>query len=331
MIMNTVPFLRWIMPGWACFAALAPACAQDDYVFELVQGDTRSYVELTGDTWISDFDLDGFHYLPVMDEQELHLFGSAFLLGGGYGISVSAHGEVRITSNTDLVLVDVAGGGLEPIDENSRVSYQLLGAPGSHRLVVQYRHMRLASGPGTNELNAQIWIDQATGAIELQYGYRSENNASGYTPFTGPQVGILHATAGMTSCLEKSWLTGPPNAPLLNSALDCERPGLTGLPYHGTTYRFMPTFLVPAGIGEEALAAPLELYPVPAHDRLTVRTPLSDARAELRIMDGMGRIVQVIRPTGERTDLDLAGLAPGHYLAVLSTPNGLQRGRFTKE
>jgi hypothetical protein len=144
-------------------------------------------------------------------------------------------------------------------------------------------------------------------------------------------VGILHATAGMANCLEKSWLTGPPNAPWLNSALDCERPGLTGLPYHGTTYRFMPTFLVPAGISEEALAVALELYPVPAHDRLTVRTPVSDARAELRIVDGMGRIVQVVRPTGERTELDLAGLAPGHYLAVLSTPNGVQRGRFTKE
>lgn len=319
------------MPGWAWFVTLAPACAQDDYVFELVQGETRSYVELTGDTWISDFDLDGFHYLPVMDEQELHLFGSAFLLGGGYGISVSAHGEVRITSNTDLVLVDVAGGGLEPIDENSRVSYQLLGAPGSHRLAVQYRRMRLTSGPGTNELNAQIWIDQATGAIELQYGYRSENNASGYTPFTGPRVGILHATAGMTNCLEKSWLTGQPNAPLLNSALDCDRPGLTGLPYHGTTYRFMPTFLVPSAISEEAWATPLELYPVPAHGLLTVRTPVTDARIELRIVDSMGRTVRVMRPTAERTELDLTGLAPGHYLAVLATPNGVQRGRFTKQ
>lgn len=329
--MTTGTFLQRLLPAWALLAITAPANAQDDYVFDLVPGDTRSYVELTGDTWISDFDLDGFHYLPVMNEQELHLFGTAFLIGGGYGISVSAHGEVRITSNTDLVLVDVAGGGLEPIDENSRVSYQLLGAPGSHRLAVQYRRMRLASGPATNELNAQIWIDQATGAIELQYGYRSENNASGYTPFTGPQVGILHATAGMNNCLEKSWLTGQPNAPLLSSALDCERPGLTGLPYHGTTYRFMPTFLVPAAIGEEALAAPLELYPVPAHDRLTVRTPVSDARSELRIVDGTGRTVQVLRPTGDRTNVDLNGLAPGHYLAVLSTPNGLQRGRFTKE
>jgi hypothetical protein len=55
------------------------------------------------------------------------------------------------------------------------------------------------------------------------------------------------------------------------------------------------------------------MYPNPVHDRLTVELPdITEAR--LRVLDAMGRLVLEAVSHTDRTELDLSGLNPGHYV-----------------
>jgi hypothetical protein len=70
----------------------------------------------------------------------------------------------------------------------------------------------------------------------------------------------------------------------------------------------------PGGVGmAEQAPWSLRVYPNPAHDRLTVELP-DNTEARLRVFDAMGQLVLEAVSHADRTELDLSGLKPGHYV-----------------
>ncbi|MBL8001915.1 MAG: T9SS type A sorting domain-containing protein [Flavobacteriales bacterium] len=72
------------------------------------------------------------------------------------------------------------------------------------------------------------------------------------------------------------------------------------------------------GVAEQAPWS-LRMYPNPVHDRMTVELP-DNTEARLRVFDAMGQLVLQAVSHADRTELDLSGLQPGHYVVqVLSS------------
>ncbi len=79
----------------------------------------------------------------------------------------------------------------------------------------------------------------------------------------------------------------------------------------------------------EAVERTMELFPNPATDRLEVQ--LNGNTGTLHLLDGTGRTLRTERTTGQRVQLDVAGLAPGSYFVVLRGEEGTQTARFVRE
>lgn len=83
------------------------------------------------------------------------------------------------------------------------------------------------------------------------------------------------------------------------------------------------------GIAEDATTHALAFYPDPANDRLTVQLPLTAGPAKLTIHDLQGRaITSATFGTGGNRTLDVSGLRPGIYEAVVTTAAAVRVGRF---
>ncbi|MBK7484240.1 MAG: serine hydrolase [Flavobacteriales bacterium] len=66
----------------------------------------------------------------------------------------------------------------------------------------------------------------------------------------------------------------------------------------------------------------LELYPNPAHDRLTITMPEGEQVGELRMHDALGQVVLRQRILSSSALIDVRGLSPGNYRCVLTTSKG---------
>jgi blue copper oxidase len=98
----------------------------------------------------------------------------------------------------------------------------------------------------------------------------------------------------------------------------------------------MGQFLVmpPANVGtghEAVKASLLQAFPNPTRDRLELRMDASLGVGDITIVDGLGRTLLTQRITGERVQLDVAGLASGSYVATLRGEGGVATVRFLKE
>lgn len=314
-------------------AALVVACtqaclAQDNYLFEHVQPGDQPYESLLGDTEISSFDLTGSFALNDLDGQTIRLFDKMYTLGLGTHLLISADGYLRVDDGNTLAEIDGAFTDLYPYDATSRYSYRLFGNPGNHILAVQYNNMRLAMGVAGNAMSFQLWYYQNTGMIEVRFGPRTENLASGFTLSRGPKMGIHHSPVDMSACLEKVWLSGIPQAP--DVSYDAEHPfdGMSGVPQEGTIYRYVPTFTI--GLDEQHLAARATIRNNPATDMLFV-TIADAAGVSLVIEDMAGRTLRTQRTNSGENAIDVSGLANGAYLLVAQA-NGVRHAqRFVKQ
>ena len=315
------------------FAALILACAQqgraqDNYLFEHVQPGDQPYESLLGDTEITGFDLSGSFALPGLDGQTIRLFDKMYTLGLGTRLLINADGYVRVDDGNTTAEIDGAFTDLYPFDETSRYSYRLFGNPGNHILAVQYSNMRLATGVTGNAMSMQIWYYQNTGMIEVRFGPRTANLASGFTLSRGPKMGIHHSPVDMSSCLEKVWLSGIPQAPDVSYDANHPLDGMSGVPQEGTIYRYVPTFTI--GLDEQHLVSRPTIRNNPATDVLFVT--IHDATsASFAILDMAGRTLWTQRAVGGENVIDVSTLSSGTYLLVDQSNGSRHAQRFVKQ
>jgi len=89
---------------------------------------------------------------------------------------------------------------------------------------------------------------------------------------------------------------------------------------------------LPTGVLEViAEPTPLELFPVPATDRIIVRTGDLKAGTYVRIIDGRGALVMQLGAAGAVTGFDISALPAGLYTVSAADGNAIRIGRFVKE
>lgn len=84
------------------------------------------------------------------------------------------------------------------------------------------------------------------------------------------------------------------------------------------------------GIGERATGN-VQLFPNPASDRIAIQLDPALGHGTITLTDAMGRALRMERTTDDRVVLDVSGLAPGSYCAVVHGKEGTQAVRFVRE
>ncbi len=210
----------------------------------------------------------------------------------------------------------------------SPLSYQVSGSSPNRIFKMEWSNCGFVN-EATSTANFQLWLHETTNVIEIHIGACTVNNpAQAYSGngFPGPVCGVFQYTS-LTDCsyghtvmytppAEKDSVFNGANVSLFDYSL-------SGTPLVNTVYRFTPD---PNGMEEQALST-FYVYPNPAADQLYLHGV--DA-AEVVIRDACGKIVctEKISLTGA---INLAGLAPGIYIAEACTESQLFRRTFIKK
>ena len=299
--------------------------AQNKYTFTKITG--HPYSDLVGDKNVSDsFDVNtGLYLIPGLNGETFDFFDLSYTFGGLKTISVGEGPFLRVDNDSSLVIVDVAFTYIDSIDPTSKISYVIEGASGQKILKTQYKNYKLRYGPGGNFINVQIWYYQQNGVIELHYGSRSTNNASGYNTVQGPNIGIFYSPDDFSGCYEKLWCTGSPAAMTLDSATNYVFNAMSGIPDEGTIYRFSPRItqtVSTVGITENTKRE-WHISPNPVNDHIFISG--TKQPYILTMYDLNGRKVRDWRDQTGDTTLDVSELAPGCYFLELTQRSGVQR------
>lgn len=102
---------------------------------------------------------------------------------------------------------------------------------------------------------------------------------------------------------------------------------IPGIIAPGSPCDAMPTAIVDAIAESEAL----ELFPVPATDRIIVRTGGLKPGTQLQLIDGRGALVMQETVAGMYTGFDVQALPAGLYAVRAAVGQAIQLGRFVKE
>jgi hypothetical protein len=117
---------------------------------------------------------------------------NGFLKIGGASISASNINTINSTPNAPRVMPywdDLC------IGSTGKVHYKLVGSPGSQRLVIEWKNMKITKGnscDGTGSGTFQVWLFERSGLIQFVYG---DGMVTAATPNGGYSIGIQAGAA----------------------------------------------------------------------------------------------------------------------------------------
>jgi hypothetical protein len=287
---------------------------------------TAAYVPLGDEVDITStvFLPDSFYTVTAVLGDTYPLLGQPWLIDTiNRALFIFKNGRVYLGLDTGFAIFDcLYSDSVELIDASSKVSYWIAGTGNQEILKVQWKNLKIASGPAGNYINVQMWLYKETGVIEFRYGPRSANNASGYTnPVTGIYIGIWYSNYNFTSMYEKIQVKGTPPNIQVDSTLNTNVPNIQGVPAEGTMYRFVPK-AVAASVAATTNNYEASITPNPASEKVSITfTPA--VSAGITIVDVSGRIVykeEIERRTS--VDISTANFAPGMYYIKISGTDG---------
>lgn len=302
-----------------CLYAATAMAQTNKYLFRT---DSRSYVELTGNTIVqpAHFTSGDLVEIPMVGET-LNLFGKAYPIDNvNYKISFSSTGHLRIDDPNDIIILDGLFYYMDSIDVNSTLSYKIEGSTGNKILSMQWKNLKVQSGPAGNFVNFQMKLYQATGIFEIHYGPSSSNNSSGYTTSSGPNIGLFTSPQDFSSMKEKIWVNGLPPNITLDSARNLVFNGIAGVPAEGTVYRFIPK-MVATGVANTATEdKPFTIL----NNASTITVQATSALAEpvtvlLTGIDGKTVANQKMAKGSIRMSIPTTQLADGIYTITIHT------------
>ncbi len=207
---NTTQQLLKCFPAIAFCFTTKVAEAQNSYEFQATQA-AYSHLEFPTDVpWPAFNPSTNMYILSGLNTEKFNFYNLPFTFGGVKTIAIQPNGNLRIDNDSSLIIIDAAFTYLDSIDSGSSISYVIDGTPGNYIFKCQWKNLKVRVGQANNFANLQIWISQASSVIEIHYGPRSVNNASGYNTTSSPQVGMFYSRDNFTRCYEKLWITGAP-------------------------------------------------------------------------------------------------------------------------
>jgi hypothetical protein len=117
---------------------------------------------------------------------------NGFLKIGGASISASNINTINSTPNAPKIMPywdDLC------IGNTGKVHYKLVGSPGSQRLVIEWKNMKITKGnscDGTGSGTFQVWLFERSGLIQFVYG---DGMVTAATPNGGYSIGIQSGAA----------------------------------------------------------------------------------------------------------------------------------------
>jgi hypothetical protein len=300
--------------------------AQVLYDFEATTGTYTDLVNATAFT-SNEFILGGEFYLLPLDGETFNFFATEFPMGGLKTFAMQPNGNLRIDDDTSLMIIDAAFTYFDSIDPTSTWSYLIEGSNNNKVVKAQWKNFKLRVGPAGNFANIQIWVYQATGVMEIHYGPRSANNATGYNQTSGPQVGIFHSKDDFTALYGKLWVKGSPDNLIIDSAFNYQFRAMSGVPEEGTVFRFIPRFIQqpPNGINNTERNE-IKVYPNPVNDVLFIDG--INTVTPFEVMDISGKVM--LQQTTSSA-VNVSSLAPGTYFIKAGSNNRFVYYRFLKQ
>ncbi|MBP6333953.1 MAG: T9SS type A sorting domain-containing protein [Bacteroidia bacterium] len=336
------PFCSYYLLKWLCFGLFviciivglallntSDVHGQPSYTFSHSATSPSTYEEIVNDSTVTVYPVADLYLVNELIGETFWFYNLPFTFGGLTSLSFGPNGFLRVDNDSSIIIIDGANTQLSLIDSTSKVSYSIDGSPGNRLFRLQYKNVQLNSGPSGNFANFQIWYYQSTGEIEIHYGPRSLNNASGYTTANGPNVGIFYSDIYFTICYEKIWCTVNPANPVLNTASNYVFSALPGIPDDGAIFRFTPTFSVSVPHGRNNPRA--MVFPNPSYETLTVRTQNeSSETSKISIYDTEGRALRITFSNTIEEIINIESLAEGLYYCTVENINRKETFRFIK-
>ncbi|WP_317899832.1 T9SS type A sorting domain-containing protein [Aurantibacillus circumpalustris] len=292
--------------------------AQQTYLFSKTTG--NAYSDLLNDNNVPAFNPAGLYNIMSFQGETFKFFDVPFTFGGLKTLAIGEAPFLRVDNDSSAIIIDVAFSYIDTIDATSRISYATNGTAGSKILKVQYKNFKLSYGQGGNFINTQIWYYQQTGVIELHYGPRSTNNASGFNTSNGPNIGIFYSPDNFGSCYEKLWCNGSPGNLSLDSAATLVFSAMSGVPDQGTVFKFTPkttATVSTVSVNELSKANGFELFPNPASTAVEIKGDFASAR--LDVYDLTGKIVKQISGIATNTiEINISDLPEGFYNVAIN-------------
>lgn len=186
--------------------------------------------------------------------------------------------------------------------------------------------MHLSNGPDVNFASWQVRLEEATGIITVHIGPNS-GGGNLFTSNTGPNCGIFYAPANFSTCYEKVWVEGPPDAIAVDSTANFDFDALLGFPEANTLYRFTPRF-VPTGLASLPLLAAPQVVVTGTLVGLT--WPGATAPLDLLITDATGRAVHRATAPHDTWHYDIYALPAGVYLLHARSGGARYTTRFIR-
>ncbi|MBX7052876.1 MAG: T9SS type A sorting domain-containing protein [Flavobacteriales bacterium] len=283
------------------------------YSFELIPPGVTPYVEIPETSTPAEF-IGTLDVIEELEGETFWFYDVPFTFGGLKTMAMGNAGYMRIDNDSSLIIIDGAFTYMDYIDNTSSMTYSIEGTSGHKIIRMQYRNMKLTSGEADNFVNLQIWYYQETGVVEVHYGPRSENNASGYTSTTGPHAGMFYSADDFSACYEKLWCTGNPNNPTLANTSNYNFLAMYGVPDEGTVFRFTPLFLINAIEVPKDIVLP-RIYPNPTMQWLRVEN--LSVGTVIELADSYGRHINQFVAAQDNMQLDLSAYEAGlYYLSI---------------
>ena len=213
----------------------------------------------------------------------------------------------------------------------SPIGYEITGATGSRIFKVEWKNAGFYDGSGSDYVNVQVWISEASNIIETRIGTSNiVNGLDIFGSFGGPANGVAPIIDFTNELLTGVFLQGAPAGAtpvtLVNSGT---YPFLNAPPANGTVYRYTPTSL---GVAENLNKANITVFPNPTAEKLHIEG-LQGAKGNItvNVYNALGQVVLTLETApAQLLPLNVNALAKGTYLLEMISGNERAAKQFVK-
>ncbi len=241
----------------------------------------------------------------------MKIFGTKYTFSDSSRLGVSILGNLKIEDDTSLVIIDGYFTGIDSVSPESKIFYQVTGAPGERVISIEYRKLGYWGCNDSSHVTFKMNLEEKTGNFIFDYGENTIVCDSALGGEKGPWVGIFRSNLDVTKFYKINWLSGNPLTPKITTT---SLPALGGIPPVGKSYGFIaPT----NDVAQERTSSSL---PRVSYNKegITLHTNAHPGR-EAVIYDEVGRVVDrfTVASANTQTTIPTQKLTHGAYLIYI--------------
>lgn len=228
-------------------------------------------------------------------------------------------------------------------NEMSDISTKIEGDVGERIMKIQYRNAGLAGeidslGVSTDFVNFQLWLYEATNAIEIHYGnYQITNENISFEGASGPSFGMYMIEEEILETGDPDvaiFLENDPMSPdLMRETSDVESRALSGMPPTGMIYTLSPIADTTSTTNTTEILwmEGVDVFPNPTAGTLQISVENQDLVGADYVLTSMTGKVIAQGEAVEQAEISLLGLPAGTYFLRMQKGNNGIVKRIVKQ